>query len=86
MLILYNKLPLTYAIFCIQRHNLIAFFYVFFCLYYIAGYLHEFKINQPVIAGSWGLSLSVFVSINLPLQLFLSCTHVSNTPAVFHPH
>lgn len=30
MLILYYKLPLTYAIFCIQRHNLIAFFYVFF--------------------------------------------------------
>lgn len=42
-------------------------------------FLHEFKINRPVIAGSWGLSLSVFVSINLALQLFLSC-HMSHTP------
>lgn len=84
MLILYYKLPLTYAIFCIQRHNLIAFFYVFF-LSLLYCRLFTWIQNQPT-SDRWKLSLSVFVSINLPLQLFLSCTHVSNTPAVFHPH
>lgn len=53
------------------------------CLHF--RFLHEFKINQPVIAGSWGLSLSVFVSINLPLQLFLSC-HMSHTPLLSFTH
>lgn len=47
MLILYNKLPLTYAIFCIQRHNLIAFFnvsFVFIILQVI--YMNSKSTNQ----------------------------------------
>ncbi len=54
-----------------------------FCLHF--RFFHEFKINRPVIAGSWGLSLSVFVSINLPLQFFLSC-HMPHAPLLSLTH